>query len=179
MSKHLRMSIPLRQRLANSKAGKEYKNYAYSSIGPEFKAFGEDHCRWIEDTGRWRFCGWADKIARRTIRHTGWYTDEHGDGDKYRGIVFRLPARNGVERFVYGYTDDSENPGAAAVLCFDLCDDLLTAAIWADHVAERAAEQQRDDDRKWREEQDKEAAEEARLDHLAACHPPLWVPHGA
>src|ERR1044072_4047766 len=40
---------------------------------------------------RWE---WCDKLSAR-IHHTGWYSDEHGDGDKIRGLVMRLPKGRG------------------------------------------------------------------------------------
>jgi hypothetical protein len=46
---------------------------------------------------RWKWCDETD--AR--IEHTGWFTDEYGDGDKIRGLVMRLPHERG---FIAGWS---------------------------------------------------------------------------
>lgn len=38
---------------------------------------------------------WADKVSGAGIEHTGWYSDEHGDSEKIRGLVLRLPRSRG------------------------------------------------------------------------------------
>jgi hypothetical protein len=109
------------------------------------------HVRWIESTERagLRLVGFADEIARaegypRSIDHTGWFTDPYGDSDgSMRGIVFRLPARDGASVYVYGYADP-HNDGAA-LLCFDNdADSPMEAARYADSFAERHAEEERE-----------------------------------
>jgi len=41
---------------------------------------------------RWE---WADEIDGARIQHRGWYSDEYGDAEKIRGLVFRLPHGRG------------------------------------------------------------------------------------
>ncbi|AAQ63386.2 hypothetical protein Nazgul10 [Burkholderia phage BcepNazgul] len=41
---------------------------------------------------RWQ---WCDEVEGACINHTGWFADEHGDGDTIRGVVFRLPHGRG------------------------------------------------------------------------------------
>lgn len=113
--------------------------------------------RWFEasETAGFRLAGFADEVLR-SIRHRGWYVDESLD-DVYRGVVYQLPARHGRTRYLYGYADPW-NPGAAW-LCFDPCDDKDDAARWADRIAERCAEAERE----YRERENARlAAEEAR-----------------
>lgn len=97
--------------------------------------------RWVEDVqaAGLRFVGYADEVV--SLRHTGWFTDDQ-QGDKYRGAVWQLPARNGESLFVYGY-EDGCNPGSA-LIDFDVTNDKGDAARWADGMAERDAEDARE-----------------------------------
>ena len=94
--------------------------------------------------------GKAHDIARRndrwrSINHNGWYTRFDYCGETTCGIVYALPARNGERRLVPGYTD-SCNPGACC-LSFDmLYSDEMEAALAADGIAERMAEEARESD---------------------------------
>jgi hypothetical protein len=82
---------------------------------------------------RYQYC---DEIA--SIDHTGWFTDEHGDGDKIRGVVFRLPNNRG---FLAGWT---MGEGMASGLETDhVYDDERDAAYAADSIAENLAEKER------------------------------------
>lgn len=90
---------------------------------------------------------WCDDIAR-SIRHTGWYTDEDGAADKIRGIVMRLPRSRG---FLAGW---SMGEGMASEIDRSIYDDELSAAMAADDCARYAAERQRE----------YEASEQARMD---------------
>lgn len=83
---------------------------------------------------RWQ---WCDDVAR-SIRHTGWWTDEHGDSDTVRGIVARLPHGRG---FLAGW---SMGEGMASELEYTVYDDERDAAYAADSIAERVAERERD-----------------------------------
>jgi hypothetical protein len=149
MAQHLNTSIPLAKRLANRKEGKGYRNYRCGAYNPptDQPLYGENHVRWVEDTDRagLRSVGYADEVYRG-ISHRGWFTNEFQD-EVYRGIVFRLPARHGEGRFVYGY-EDPNNPGAA-LLSFDPCDEEKDAARWADRFAERSAEEEREYQEAW------------------------------
>ena len=82
---------------------------------------------------RWQ---WCDTVAR-SIRHTGWYTDEYGYSEKIRGLVFRLPRSRG---FLAGW---SMGEGMASSLECYIYDDATSAALASDIMAEQAAEAQR------------------------------------
>lgn len=122
--------------------------------------------RWLENTAAagFRFCGWSDEIARetghgRSIEHTGWYS-RAGDwsGDKLRGGVWQLPARDGSARYVPGYAEfegrGETNPGSAALALWEIergerGDERDDSALWeaaraADGIAEAQAEAERD-----------------------------------
>lgn len=96
--------------------------------------------RWVENpTHGLRFVGYADAIATN-IRHQGWYTDDCQD-DTYRGVVYRLPARNGVEQFVPGYVASWDDTGS----CLDFTsidDNEISAAHQADGLAQAYAERE-------------------------------------
>ena len=67
--------------------------------------------QWIEcpaDMGL-RFVGYADKLDSH-IQHTGWHSDAYGDSS-LRGVVYQLPGRDGLARFVAGH-DNSDNGSA-------------------------------------------------------------------
>jgi hypothetical protein len=132
-------------------------------FNPVHEAHGYRHVRWIENASRGlRLVGFADEIARaehsRAIDHTGWYTDDDGDFDKYRGVVYQLPARNGATQYVYGFADPNNDD--CALLCFDPETDKMEAARYADNFAERFAEQERDYQRAWRAGRDCEELED-------------------
>lgn len=79
---------------------------------------------------RWQ---WADDCCR-SIEHTGWYTDPHGDREKIRGIVFRLPRSRG---FLAGW---SMGEGMASTMDSTIYPDERSAALAADSMAQHAAE---------------------------------------
>ena len=115
--------------------------------------------RWIEDVYAigLRHAGFSDEIID-SIRHQGWFTDTF-QSETYRGSVYRLAGSNGRARYVYGY-DDPCNKGAAH-LCFDIVkgdklesswdhdDGLREAARYADGMAERDAEKEREFSEAW------------------------------
>lgn len=171
--KFLNMSIAVRQRLANRRANKEYKNYLFGNFGPRSKCdLSERHVRWVErPSDAFRCKGYADQIVMR-IGHQGWYCGPCQE-EVFRGIVYQLPTRRGANRFAYGYADPC-NEGAA-FLSFDPCDDLRDAALWADSMAERFAKSEREWQAREQARFEIEAEMEAALQHLADCHPPLWV----
>lgn len=81
---------------------------------------------------------WADEVSGvRGIDHTGWLTDEHGDGDKIRGLVVRLSHG----RFLAGW---SMGEGMASKVEPRVFEDEAEAAHAADHMAEHVAEMERD-----------------------------------
>jgi hypothetical protein len=131
---------------------------------PRCTVAGFNNVRWVENASNgMRLVGFADMVAsRRAIDHTGWFTDDDQSGDLYRGVVYQLPAaRHGAKpecswsdsdgernRYAYGYADP--NNDGAALLCFDLVADRKDAARFADQLAERRAESERDYQRAWR-----------------------------
>lgn len=84
---------------------------------------------------RWQ---WCDEIKGAHIRHTGWYADEFGDGDKIRGIVMRLPHGRG---FLAGW---SMGESMASAIDGDIYPDEISAACAADSIAEHVAERERE-----------------------------------
>ena len=83
---------------------------------------------------RWQ---WCDDVTPR-IDHSGWFTDEYGDGDKIRGIVFRLPRSRG---FLAGW---SMGIGMASEIDCTIYDDEIDAAYAADSMAAYDAERERE-----------------------------------
>lgn len=128
--------------------------------------------RWIEspEQAGLRFVAFADEIAGRAVDHTGWYCDEHGDGDTARGAVYQMPARDGRAVYVEairvgrkrssGAWEDSSRDGSAALFLrngrhigehggADTAgrpdeDAAISAAMGADHEAQRYAERERE-----------------------------------
>ena len=89
---------------------------------------------------------WCDEVSGVRLNHTGWYCDEFGDGDKIRGLVFRLPRGRG---FLAGW---SMGEGMCGSVDYDIYDDETSAAYAADSMAEREAEDQREFEAKERAE---------------------------
>ena len=83
---------------------------------------------------RWQ---WCDDVTIR-IDHSGWFTDEYGDGYKIRGIVFRLPRSRG---FLAGW---SMGIGMASEIDCTIYDDEIVAAYAADSMAEDVADRERE-----------------------------------
>lgn len=110
---------------------------------------------YLGDTGsfnRWIWCDQADGVSR-SIQHKGWYCDNF-QYQTIRGIVVRLPHN----RFLAGW---SMGEGMASCVDGDIYDDERSAALAADSLAERAAE----DEREYREiEEEKCLEEDSRLD---------------
>lgn len=103
---------------------------------------------------RW---AWADEVLP-SIRHTGWFCDEH-QCDKIRGLVMRLPRGRG---FLAGW---SMGEGMASAIDGWVHDDIEDAARAADSMAEEVAEAQRE----------YEEAESARLnDEEGSCAPDTY-----
>ena len=96
-----------------------------------------------------RFVGYADELAR-SIGHNGWYSDAHQDAT-LRGMVYRLPARDGEARYLSGY---EESDSGSVVLYRDIETDETDAARFADGLAERIAEDSREYSEAWQAGQD-------------------------
>ena len=90
---------------ARLEAFQETARYPRACPGPVMGAADETGARWCEDPAAvgLRFVGFADDVAGDAIRHKGWYTDEFGDSDVYRGAVYQLPGKHGRARYVPGY----------------------------------------------------------------------------
>ncbi len=131
-------------------------SHCASVVNPPFKS-GSTMLRWIEDPSAigLRKVGYADELGLRSIRHQGWYTSEDCS-ETMRGIVYQWPARDRIEQYVYGYEDPNGNGpnGTAAALCFDVTDDKDDAARWADGIAERAADEEREYNAAWQARQE-------------------------
>ena len=123
-------------------------------IGAPFKIAGS-YFRWHESPGdHFRTVGFADEIARRTVKHKGWYVDE-GFNETTRGIVFRLPNNRG---FVAGCTDPFND--GPCILEIESIEDEIGAALRADRIAQLYAEESKEDQAKFEAEQ--KAEDEAR-----------------
>jgi hypothetical protein len=82
---------------------------------------------------------WCDEVSGAGVNHTGWFADEHGDGDTIRGIVFRLPHGRG---FLVGWSMGEHM--ASEIDYSTVYADEIDAARAADSMAESVAERERD-----------------------------------
>lgn len=123
---------------------------------------------WIENPAAvgLRFCGLAHDLTR--LDHTGWFMSEDGwTGETCCGVVYQLPARNGLTRFLAGYADpyqsakDGSGPACLSLEAIESethaaesdCgteDAMRQAARNADWCAEKRAEESREHDSAWR-----------------------------
>ena len=85
---------------------------------------------------------WCDEVNAggylNNIKHKGWFTDEYGDSDTIRGIVFRLPHGRG---FIPGW---SMGESMCGEMEYDIYEDELECAHAADSLAERIADKERE-----------------------------------
>lgn len=119
----------------------------FIEYGRPFSAHGYKHVRFVEQPeAGLRFVDFADKIVN--LRRTGWYTEDGGtNGEKFRGVVYRLPAGRG---FVPGYVHVGCSDEDGAILAFDdIAYSSVEAARAADRFAEISAEHERDYHRAW------------------------------
>jgi hypothetical protein len=105
---------------------------------------------------RWQ---WCDDVAG-SIRHTGWFTTEYGDGDKIRGLVMRLPHGRG---FLAGWSMGESMISYVESSAYESEND---AAHAADSLAEDAAEKEREYQEK-EEQQTREAEEQESMELCA------------
>jgi hypothetical protein len=159
---HHRLSLPVSVRLANWQSGNGWRNYSTGESG----AMGSDGegkpvfygyryklpLRWV---------GFADEVCK-AINHTGWYLDGElpESSDTARGVVYRLPNRNGPQpegggTFLAGYMDQL---GEMVTLALETFDDAEDAAREADSLAEAMADREKE-----------YRAEESRKDRLASA----------
>jgi len=114
-----------------------------SDFGSPFEV-GCYTCRWCENvSGHFRECGDADKIIR--LKHRGWFVDNFQDSTT-RGMVLQLPARKGKTLYLAACSDPYNKNCAIVEIC--LYDEKEDAARAADGLAERYAEDAREDDLK-------------------------------
>lgn len=123
------------------------KTITYNPSFESKQAHGFSNVRWVDNVSLGlRLVGYADKLLH--LNHNGWFTHDDGDpGETYRGVVYQLPARDHTELYVYGYADPCNDD--CAVLSFDPVADKSEAARYADNLAERFAESERDYNRAW------------------------------
>lgn len=98
-----------------------------------------------KDCVPFRFTGYVDEI-RRGHHHQGWYCDQFQDRT-LRGVVYQIPARNGVPQYLSGY-QDSDN-GSIALYLDSFEAEPAEAAYRADRIAERLAESEREYNEAW------------------------------
>lgn len=101
-------------------------------------------CRWCENvSGHFRECGNADEII--PLRHRGWYVDNFQNSTT-RGLVLQLPARHGKTLYLAACSDPwNKNCAVVEIAFYDGKEDAARAA---DGLAERYAENSREDDLK-------------------------------
>ena len=130
----------------------KYSKYGYRKnrtieYNPESQ---ENHYRWVENIGEGlRHVGASHDIVR--LNHTGWFTDDVFQ-ETVHGSVYQLPARDGKAQYVPA-VDDPCNDNCALVDFRSVTDDKEDAARWADSMAERYAEDEREYAAKDRAEQ--------------------------
>ena len=151
-------------------------NHKALIYGPEWTPDGTRDCyRWIEHASKGlRIVGAVHDICTRehwrTVEHTGWFLDPLGDGETVHGAVLQLPARNGTVQYVPAVSDPF-NDDSYLVAFRDRTDDLRDAVRWADGMAERYAEREREyqinESAKLRAEELRDEARELRARHRA------------
>jgi hypothetical protein len=115
--------------------------------------------RWVEHPGAGlRFVGKVHEIRgfgegnqpyfhRPLIDHTGWFMDSYHDSLAW-GVVYQLPAsKAGESRYVPGICDtnnDTDGNDGAILDFHSITSDLTDAIRWADSMAERYAEDERE-----------------------------------
>lgn len=142
--------------------GREYYGSRGGAGAPFTRGRSADVYRWIEDVRAvgLRFVGTAEDLAR--VGHSGWYTDSDNADSLLVGSVWQLAGRKGESRLVYGYREldggEELNPGSALICVSDIVrqpmrdqfgnldetDGARDAARWADGMAEKFAEAERD-----------------------------------
>lgn len=107
----------------------------------------DDGARWIENASDGlRIVGTCHDIARGEgwrMDHDGWHLDPWGDGETVCGAVLQLPARDGVAQYVPAMQDPWNSDCYRADFS-SVTDDKRDALRWADAMAERYAEHERD-----------------------------------
>lgn len=106
-----------------------------------------------------RDCGAVDELFPRLFNHKGWFADNFED-EMLRGRVWQLPARNGECLYLAGYTRPNAGDAVIGLHIFrednpgnrwDAYANARDAAIRADSMAERDAEESRQYSERWDE----------------------------
>lgn len=125
---------PMAKRLAQAKANWSAPYY-HAPTPNQGKGIGF----YLDSDGmpqlRWQ---WCDEVTGVRINHSGWYSDEFGDAEKIRGVVFRLPHSRG---FLAGW---SMGEGMASAIEYGVHESETDAARAADSIAENVAESERE-----------------------------------
>lgn len=139
------------------------KSRSHNAVGAPF---GRDNLQWAENPSAigLRFVGYADELSD-WIRHSGWLTNDYGGA--MRGVVYQLPGRKGVSRFIAGYQEfesrkpmngDSAALDLRTVFCSEPGEDCSRygsdgpkreAARHGDSIAESHAETEREYNEAW------------------------------
>lgn len=142
---------------ANRPKMPEFHANAYNpASGPHYTGDGRMVCDDRTLSGL-RDCGAVDELFPRLFDHKGWYADNFYD-ETWRGRVWQLPARNGECLYLAGYTRPNaadavvglhvfreDNPGDR----WNTYTNARDAAIRADEMAERDAEESREYSERW------------------------------
>ena len=153
----------------------------------------DEFTTWVEPS--LRFKGKAHDLIR--LGHRGWYVDSMMSDIVY-GVVYRLPAKRGEERYLAGYVY-SYDTGCVSLDVTQVYDSERDAAYASEELARIAAERSREADERSREadeeyqnEQEKEEAREHRSAlrarmrsiiaalrwkrRMARASPPMYIP---
>mgnify|MGYP000918232848 CR=1 FL=1 len=156
-------------RLAREDVAAGVTRHAYADRRSRF-AVGRDLVKypvWFESesdafNAGFRLVGFSDALRPAGIRHKGWHADEYGE-NVYRGAVFQVASKRGVILLIAAY-HESESCGfvvsrdavfAEETNCredaqyYRDSDACLDAASFADDMARRAAERQREYEEAW------------------------------
>lgn len=165
----LNMNLSLTHRLRNRASGAAYRNQLWGAYCAQPDRPG---VYYVERKALRNF-QYADEVV--SLRHTGWFTDREFQDDTMRGVIAQLPARDGKAVYIAGYQYTGGDDTGGTFYFNDLHDTDKEAARMADEHARVAAEEECDYQEAERAKLAAEEAKEARLDNLAACHPPLHV----
>lgn len=145
-------AIEALHRIADGKP--PYRIYK-TTVNPWFE-HGKNKYRWIErsdDIGA--DVSYCDQVhGCRLINHRGWFVDDCFD-EVFRGVVLTVEDCYYGKHYLWGY----ECPNNSNTYCIEngVTTDIEEAARWADRMAERFAE----DEREYREKECQEEAAEA------------------
>lgn len=128
-------------------------------MNARFKLASSD-CQWNENPAQFaRSIKFCDHIATRAIRHKGWFVSDIFQDETARGVVFAISHGRFMAGIADPYNFDDKAMAGPCVVCVDeVFDDETDAALRADSLAERFAEDAREYDAKQRAEMDAEDA---------------------